>query len=148
MKYTADLHIHSFYSRATSKDLTFEYLYKWAQIKGLQVVATGDIAHPGWLNEMKEKLEPAEEGLFKLKDEYVKKINEEIPKACRGTVRFLIGGEISNIYKKNDKVRKIHNVVFTPSFDATQKLQAELEKIGNIRSDGRPILGLDARDLF
>lgn len=148
MKYTADLHIHSFYSRATSKDLTFEYLYKWAQIKGLQVVATGDIAHPGWLNEMKEKLEPAEDGLFKLKDEYAKKINEEIPEACRGTVRFLIGGEISNIYKKNDKVRKIHNVVFVPSFEATQKLQAELEKIGNIRSDGRPILGLDARDLL
>ena len=63
-------------------------------------------------------------------------------------VRFLIGGEISNIYKKNDKVRKIHNVVFTPSFEATEKLQAELEKIGNIRSDGRPILGFDARDLF
>ncbi len=148
MKFIADLHIHSFYSRATSKDLTFEYLWKWAQLKGVQVVATGDVAHPGWLHEMKEKLEPAEEGLFKLKNEYENKIKEEVPKACQGTVRFLIGGEISNIYKKNDKVRKIHNVVFTPSFDATEKLQAELEKIGNIRSDGRPILGLDARDLF
>lgn len=148
MKYTADLHIHSFYSRATSKDLTFEHLWKWAQLKGLQVVATGDIAHPGWLEEIKEKLEPAEEGLFKLKSEYEIKVKEEIPKACKSTVRFLIGGEISNIYKKNDKVRKIHNVVFTPSIEATEKLQARLEKIGNIRSDGRPILGLDSRDLL
>ena len=148
MKFTADLHIHSFYSRATSKDLTFEYLWKWAQLKGVHVVGTADIAHPGWLQEMKDKLEPAEEGLFKLKSEYENAIKEEVPKACQGIVRFLIGGEISNIYKKNDKVRKIHNVVFTPSFDATEKLQAELEKIGNIRSDGRPILGLDARDLL
>ncbi|MGD8782366.1 MAG: UvrD-helicase domain-containing protein [Ignavibacteria bacterium] len=148
MKFIADLHIHSFYSRATSKDLTFEYLWKWAQLKGVHVVGTGDIAHPGWLQEMKDKLEPAEEGLFKLKSEYENKIKDEVPKACRGTVRFLIGGEISNIYKKNDKVRKIHNVVFTPSIDAAEKLQAELEKIGNIRSDGRPILGLDARNLL
>lgn len=148
MKLIADLHIHSFYSRATSKDLTFEYIYKWARIKGVNIVATGDIAHPGWFKEMKEKLAPAEEGLFKLKDEFEKKISPEIPKACDGIVRFLIGGEISNIYKKNDKVRKIHNVVFTPSFKATEKLQTQLEKIGNIRSDGRPILGLDARDLL
>ena len=105
MKFIADLHIHSFYSRATSKDLTFEHLWKWAQLKGVNVVGTGDVAHPGWLEEMKEKLEPAEEGLFKLKPEYVSKIKDEVPKACSAEVRFLIGGEISNIYKKNDKVR-------------------------------------------
>ena len=69
MKFIADLHIHSFYSRATSKELNFEHLYKWAQIKGIQVVATGDITHPGWLGEIKKKLEPAEQGLFKLKNE-------------------------------------------------------------------------------
>ena len=148
MKYTADLHIHSFYSRATSKELTFEHLWKWAQIKGLQVVATGDIAHPGWLNEIKEKLEPAEDGLFKLKSEYETKVKDEVPKACQNIVRFLIGGEISNIYKKNDKVRKVHNLVYTPSIEATEKLQDKLDKIGNIRSDGRPILGLDSRDLL
>ncbi len=148
MKFIADLHIHSFYSRATSKDLTFEHLWKWAQLKGVHVVATGDVAHPGWLAEIKEKLEPAEEGLFRLKSEYESKVKDEIPGACERIVRFLIGGEISNIYKKNDKVRKIHNVVFTPSIEATEKLQARLEKIGNIRSDGRPILGLDSRDLL
>jgi uncharacterized protein (TIGR00375 family) len=148
MKFVADLHIHSHYSRATSKDLNFEHLTKWAQLKGVQVVGTGDIAHPGWLQEMKDKLEPAEEGLFRLKDEYTRAIEKEVPGACHNTVRFMLAGEISNIYKKNDKVRKIHNVVFLPTFEAVEKFQAELEKIGNIRSDGRPILGLDARDLL
>jgi DNA helicase-2/ATP-dependent DNA helicase PcrA len=148
MKFVADLHIHSHFSRATSKDLDFEHLSKWAQLKGVHVVGTGDIAHPGWLEEMKQKLEPAEEGLFRLKEEFAKPIQREVPKPCQGTVRFMLAGEISNIYKKNDRVRKIHNVVFLPSFEAVEKFQTELEKIGNIRSDGRPILGLDSRDLL
>jgi DNA helicase-2/ATP-dependent DNA helicase PcrA len=145
MKFIADFHIHSFYSRATSKELNFEQLNRWAQIKGIQVVGTGDISHPGWLNEMEEKLEPAEEGLFKLKSNVELK---NVPLACAGPVRFILAGEISNIYKKHDKVRKIHNIVFLPSFGAVRKFQNSLEKIGNIRSDGRPILGLDARDLL
>ena len=148
MKFIADLHIHSYFSRATSKTLNFEHLTKWAQLKGITVVGTGDIAHPGWLEEMKEKLEPAEEGLFRLKDDIAKPLQKEVHKACQGEVRFMLAGEISNIYKKNDKVRKIHNVVFLPSFAAVEKFQAELEKIGNIRSDGRPILGLSSRDLL
>ena len=148
MKLVADLHLHSHYSRATSKNLTLEHLWKWAQIKGVQVVATGDIAHPGWLAELRDKLEPAEAGLFRLKPEHTAALADQVPAACRGTVRFLIGGEISNIYKKYDRTRKVHNIVFAPSFDATARLQVELEKIGNIRSDGRPILGLDSRDLL
>ena len=148
MHLTADLHLHSHYSRATSPDLTFEHLWKWAQLKGVNVVGTGDIAHPGWLAEMRAKLEPAEEGLFRLKDEYAAAVAEEVPAACRGTVHFLLTGEISNIYKRHDKTRKVHNVVFAPSLDALARLQASLEKIGNIRSDGRPILGLDSRDLL
>ncbi len=146
MKFFADLHIHSHYSRATSKDLDFEHLNQWAQLKGLQVVGTGDISHPGWLQEMREKLEPAEEGLFRLKESYARAI--PVPEACRGPVRFLLAGEISSIYKKYDKVRKVHNVIFAPSLAAVEKIQAALEKIGNIRSDGRPILGLDSRDLL
>ena len=148
MKLVADIHLHSHYSRATSRDLTLEHLWKWAQIKGVQVVATGDIAHPGWLAELRDKLEPAEEGLFRLKPEHTAAVADQVPAACRGSVRFLIGGEISNIYKKYDRTRKVHNVVFAPSFEATARLQQELEKIGNIRSDGRPILGLDSRDLL
>ncbi len=148
MRLVADLHLHSHYSRATSRDLTLEHLWKWAQLKGVQVVATGDVAHPGWLAEMRDKLEPAEAGLFRLRPQFAEAMAAEVPGSCRGTVRFLIGGEISNIYKKRDRTRKVHNIVFCPSFETTANLQAALEKIGNIRSDGRPILGLDSRDLL
>jgi DNA helicase-2/ATP-dependent DNA helicase PcrA len=148
MKFVADLHLHSHYSRATSKNLNFEHLSKWAQLKGVHVVGTGDIAHPGWLQEMKDKLEPAEEGLFRLKDASAKEIESEVPQVCQAPVRFMLAGEISSIYKKNDKVRKVHNVIFAPTLESVEKIQAALEKIGNIRSDGRPILGLDSRDLL
>ncbi|MBE7473282.1 MAG: AAA family ATPase [Anaerolineae bacterium] len=148
MKFVADVHLHSHYSRATSKDLTLEHLSKWAQLKGVHVVGTGDIAHPGWLQEMKQKLEPAEEGLFRLKDEIAKAIQSQVFPACHAPVRFILAGEISSIYKKHEQVRKIHNVIFAPTFEAMEKIQAALERIGNIRSDGRPILGLDSRDLL
>ncbi|HRA65998.1 MAG TPA: UvrD-helicase domain-containing protein, partial [Caldilinea sp.] len=148
MKFVADLHIHSHYSRATSKDLTLEHLWKWAQIKGVTVVATGDISHPGWLAELQQKLTPAEPGLFRLQEEFAAAVVDDIPPACRGEVRFLLGGEISNIYKRHGKTRKVHNLVFAPDLDTVGRLQARLERIGNIRSDGRPILGLDSRDLL
>ncbi len=148
MKLVADLHIHSHFSRATSGNLTFEHLTRWAQLKGIHVVGTGDIAHPGWLAEMREKLAPAEDGLFRLKDEYAAAVQNQVPPACQAPVRFILGGEISNIYKRGERTRKIHNVVFAPSFEVVERLQAQLERIGNIRSDGRPILGLDSRDLL
>jgi DNA helicase-2/ATP-dependent DNA helicase PcrA len=148
MKIIADLHIHSHYSRATSKNLDFEHLAQWAQLKGVNVVGSGDISHPGWLREMYDKLVPAEDGLFRLKDEVARAVQEVVPAACHAPVRFLLTGEISSIYKKNDRVRKVHNVIFAPSLSIVEKIQAELEKIGNIRSDGRPILGLDSRDLL
>jgi DNA helicase-2/ATP-dependent DNA helicase PcrA len=148
MKLVADLHIHSHFSRATSPNLTFEHLTRWAQLKGIHVVGTGDIAHPGWLAEMREKLEPAEDGLYRLKAEHATAVQAQVPPACHAPVRFMLGGEISNIYKRGDRTRKVHNVVFAPSFDALERLQARLEKIGNIRADGRPILGLDSRDLL
>lgn len=148
MNLVADLHIHSHFSRATSQNLTFEHLTRWAQLKGIHIVGTGDIAHPGWLTEMRAKLEPAEDGLFRLKDSFAAAVQAEVPPACHALVRFMLGGEISNIYKRGDKTRKIHNIVFAPSFEAVEKLQARLERIGNIRSDGRPILGLDSRDLL
>jgi len=147
-RYVADLHIHSHYSRATSKDLDLEHLAQWAQLKGVQVVATGDIAHPGWLAELQEKLEPAEDGLFRLKAEVLAPIQTAVPATCQAAVRFLLGGEISNIYKRHDQVRKVHNLCFFPSFAALERFQARLERIGNIRADGRPILGLDSRDLL
>lgn len=146
--FIADLHIHSHFSRATSKNLTPEFLNTWAKIKGLNVVGSGDFTHPGWLKELEEKLESAEPGLYKIRKEYDKNINEFILNLPQNDVRFMLTGEISTIYKKNDKVRKIHNVVFSPNFDVVRKIQNKLSKIGNITSDGRPILGLDAKDLL
>ncbi len=148
MKFYADLHIHSKYSRATAKNLDLEHLYLWAQYKGIQLVGTGDFVHPVWLKELETKLEPAEEGLFKLKEKYAKAIDAQVPKACRGTVRFMLTVEISNIYKRLDKVRKVHNLIWASSFESARKIQAKLGSIGNIKSDGRPILGLDSRDLL
>jgi len=148
MKFVADLHIHSHFSRATSKDLTFEQLARWAQLKGVHVVGSGDIAHPGWLQEMRARLQPAEDGLYRLNDDLAAAVQQTVPPTCHAPVRFVLGGEISSIYKKHGQTRKIHNVIFAPDFDAVAKIQAALEKIGNIRADGRPILGLDARDLL
>jgi uncharacterized protein (TIGR00375 family) len=144
----ADLHIHSHYSRATSKDLTIEHLALWAQRKGIHVVGAGDIAHPGWLQEMRAKLVPAEQGLFRLRDDVAVAVQENVPPACRQPVRFMLAGEISNIYKRHGAVRKVHNIIFAPFLEIVERIQQALEKIGNIRADGRPILGLDSRDLL
>lgn len=148
MKFYADIHVHSRFSRATSKDLDLEHLALWAQIKGIDVVGTGDFVHPGWLKELKAKLEPAEPGFFKLKKEYAASTQRDLPPSCMREVRFMLSCEISNIYKRLDKVRKVHNLIYAPDFGAADKIQSELAKIGNIASDGRPILGLDSRDLL
>jgi len=147
MRFIADLHIHSHHSIATSSSLTPENLDLWAHRKGIQVIGTGDIFHPGWYQEIKEKMMPAEDGLYKLKDEYCIKKDSLIPSSAH-TVRFILSGEISSIYKKNGKVRKVHNLILSSSFDAVKKIQSKLETVGNISSDGRPILGLPSKDLL
>ncbi len=148
MKFIADLHIHSRFSRATSSDLTPENLWLWGQRKGLQVIATGDTIHPQWLDELEEKLEPAEDGFYQLREKFTRAPAKELPASCRGPVRFILSTEISSIYKKGDKVRKVHNVVVLSSIAAARKYQKRLEAIGNIKSDGRPILGLDSKDVL
>ncbi|MCP3874542.1 MAG: DNA helicase, partial [Desulfobacteraceae bacterium] len=148
MKFIADLHVHSKYSRATAKNFDFENMYIAAQLKGITVLGTGDFTHPEWFSEIKNKLEPAEEGLFRLKTDISKVCDEKVPYSCRGRVRFMLVSEISNIYKKNEKTRKNHNLVFMPDLASAEKFNNRLDKIGNIKSDGRPILGLDARDLL
>jgi DNA helicase-2/ATP-dependent DNA helicase PcrA len=148
MEFIADLHVHSKYSRATAKNLDLENLYMAAQLKGVTVVGTGDFTYPAWFSEICEKLEPAEAGLFKLKKEYATDCDQQIPRSCRNKVRFILSTEISNIYKKNDKTRKNHNLVLMPDLAAVEKFNAKLDNIGNIKSDGRPILGLDARNLL
>ena len=148
MKFIADFHVHSKFSRATAKNLDLENLYIAAQLKGINLLGTGDFTHPGWFLEIKKKLVPAEEGLFKLKNEFSKECDKQVPDSCRGKVRFLLTSEISNIYKKNKKTRKNHNLVFVPDIDIAEKFSSKLDKIGNIKSDGRPILGLDTKNLL
>lgn len=148
MRFITDFHIHSKYSRATSKQMDIENLNQWGQVKGINVIGTGDFTHPAWFAELQEKLEPAENGLFKIKDKYAKQANLNIPASCKSDMRFLLSAEISSIYKKNGKVRKMHNLVFAPSFEFAGRLNMQLDRIGNIRSDGRPILGLDAKNLL
>lgn len=148
MKFAADLHLHSKYSRATAKNLDLENLYRAAQIKGVLLVGTGDFTYPAWIKEIEEKLEPAEQGLFALKKEFAKKIDPTVPESCKNPVRFILQSEISNIYKKDGKVRKNHNLIYFSDIETVKKFNARLDAIGNIRSDGRPILGLDAADLL
>lgn len=148
MKIIADLHVHSKYSRATAKDLDLEHLYVCAQMKGIQLVATGDFSHPAWFSEIEAKLEPAEPGLLRLKSDTTQVLEERVPLSCRGEVRFVLVTEISNIYKSAGRTRKNHNLVFVPDLETAKTLNRNLEQIGNIHSDGRPILGLDARDLL
>lgn len=145
MKEIADLHIHSRYSRATSKEGTPEILELWARKKGITLLGTGDFTHPVWREELKEKLTPAEGGVYKLKEEY---ILEDSEKYGGRQPRFVVSGEISSIYKKSGKVRKVHNVILLPGLEAAEKLSQKLETIGNLHSDGRPILGLDCRELL
>ncbi|GAB6096000.1 UvrD-helicase domain-containing protein [Desulfatiferula olefinivorans] len=148
MKFIADLHIHSKYSRATAGNLDLEHLYVEARKKGIQVVGTGDSTHPAWFAELKDKLVPDEEGLFRLRPDLEAACDRLVPPSCAGPVRFMLESEISSIYKKNGKTRKNHNLVYFPDFDSAGRFNAKLDVIGNIRSDGRPILGLDARNLL
>jgi uncharacterized protein (TIGR00375 family) len=134
MKFAADFHIHSKYSRATSPLMDLENLDRWAIIKGIKILGTGDFTHPEWFKNLKEKLKPAEAGLFGLK-------NSDSP------TRFILTSEISCIYSKNNKVRKVHIIIFAPSFEAVEKINAQLGKVGNLKADGRPILGLDVKEL-
>lgn len=145
MQMIADLHIHSKYSRATSPKMDLPHIDYWARLKGIDVIATGDFTHPAWVKEIKEKLRPAEEGLFKLQEEYQL---EKAKKLGACDPRFMLETEISSIYKKDGAVRKIHNNLYAPSIEAVEKINARLNAIGNLKSDGRPILGLDAKKLL
>ena len=146
MNFIADFHIHSLYSRATSKHSNLTGLAAWAGAKGIQVIGTGDFTHPGWFEELQTQLIPAEQGLFKLADPAIMPVLPDI--TPRKDIRFLLTTEISCIYKRHDKTRKIHHIIFCPDFEQAKQFNTKLATIGNIHSDGRPILGLDSRDLL
>ena len=144
----ADLHIHSRFSRACSKDCDIEHLSAWALRKGLTVLGTGDFTHPAWAAELRETLVPAEPGLFRVRPDLEKRLLRDSAATCAGTVRFMLSVEISTIYRRDERTRKVHHLIYAPSFDAADRITAALAKIGNLASDGRPILGLDSRDLL
>lgn len=148
MTFIADLHIHSHFSRATSKSLDPEHLALWAQKKGIGVLGTGDFTHPGWVSELQDNLIEAEDGLYRLKPDLQKTVDSQVPFSCPGPTHFLLSGEISCIYKKDGKTRKVHHLILMPDMASVLKLNQQLDRIGNIASDGRPILGLDSRDLL
>jgi len=134
MKFVGDFHIHSKYARATSPDMNLENLDTWAKIKGIKVISTGDFTHPAWFKELQEKLEPAEQGLYKLKGSGVE-------------TRFILTTEISCIYSEKGAVRKVHLLIFAPSLEAVEKINARLGVVGNLKADGRPIIGINSKEV-
>ncbi len=149
MQHIVDLHIHSHLSRATSKSCNIEGLYYWGKLKGIHIIGTGDFTHPTWFAELRDKLEPAEPGLFKVKKSIANEIDKTLPPSVHDSlIRFVPTSEIATIYKKGDKVRKLHQVLVVPSFTEVSAINSRLERIGNLKADGRPILGLDSKELL
>jgi uncharacterized protein (TIGR00375 family) len=145
MRFIADLHVHSHYSRATSPDMCPEGIWKWAQLKGITVIGAGDFTHPEWIKELKKKLDPLGNGLFGIKKKYW---TDDVPESCGADVSFILSAEVSSIYSKNGRTRKVHSIILAPDFASAERLNLALSRIGNLKSDGRPILGLDAKKLL
>jgi superfamily I DNA/RNA helicase/PHP family Zn ribbon phosphoesterase len=148
MRFHADLHVHSKYSRACSRDCDLEHLAWWAAVKGVRVVGTGDFTHPAWAEELRTRLVPAEPGLFRLRSEIEREVMSRLPAVCRTPVRFLLSTEISTISKRGDRTRKVHHLLFSRDLDGVAEITRRLARVGNLAADGRPILGLDPRDLL
>lgn len=146
MRYICDFHLHSKYSRATSPQMNLEDLDYWARLKGIQILGTGDFTHPEWLKELKTKLEPAETGLFKLKNS--RNIRDDIRGKFESDVRFILTTEVSCIYTKNGVGRRIHLIIFLPDFQSVEKFNTQLSWSANLKVDGRPMLGLDAKEIL
>lgn len=134
MRFIADFHIHSKYSRATSKDMEVETLAQWAKKKGITLLGTGDFTHPTYYAELKSKLEPLDNGLFQLKKRDL-------------DVYYILTTEVSNVYTQDGKVRRIHNLIFAPSFEVVEKINLKLGNFGKLSSDGRPVFGFSAKEL-
>lgn len=130
MSFIADLHIHSKYSRATSKDMVIPEIARWTERKGIKLVGTGDFTHPDWIEHLKQELVPAGGDLYRHNETF-----------------FILSTELSHIYSKFGKLRKIHMVIFVPTFEDANKVARIAGKYGKIASDGRPILGLDAAEM-
>ncbi|HEX2965933.1 MAG TPA: endonuclease Q family protein [Syntrophorhabdaceae bacterium] len=145
MRFFADLHIHSRYSIATSSDMLPVEIWRWAQIKGIKLVGTGDFTHPLWFRELTRVLEPVGNGTFRLRENFK---GDNVPLSCVSDTFFMLSSEISCIYRKANKTRKVHCLVYVPDFESARRIGSVLSRIGKVNSDGRPILGLDAKELL
>ncbi len=149
MRFHADLHIHSKYARACSRDSDLEHLTWWARRKGIALMGTGDFTHPVWFEQLRENLVPAEPGLFRLREERAPDVLGPPPAgAAPDQVRFMLSTEVSTVYRRGERTRKIHHLVYMPGFDEAAAFNARLERIGNLSADGRPVLGMDSRALL
>ena len=148
MAFFADLHVHSRFSRATSRDCDLEHIAFWARKKGISVIATGDFTNPEWLREIEGKLVPAEPGLFRLRPDIEREVEGCLSGIPGNQTRFVLEVEISTIYKGGDRTRKVHHLIYVPDLATARRLVESLSRIGNLASDGRPILGLDSKDLL
>jgi uncharacterized protein (TIGR00375 family) len=140
MRFIADFHVHSKYSRATSKDMDVESMARWASLKGVSLMGTGDFTHPFYFAELKQKLKPLGNGLFTLKKEYQKN-------ASGSEVHFMLTTEVSNMFQQGGGSRRIHTMIFAPDFKVVEKINGELSELGKLSSDGRPIFGFSAKEL-
>jgi uncharacterized protein (TIGR00375 family) len=149
LPFVADLHIHSKYSRACSRDLSLDSLAWWARRKGITLLGTGDFTHPAWHQHLTESLVEAEPGLYRLHPDRERDVLKRLPPALAATeTRFMLSVEISTIYKRDDRTRKVHHLIYLPDLASVTRFNTALGRIGNLGADGRPILGLDSRDLL
>lgn len=140
MQYVSDLHLHSKYSRAVSRDMILPTMARWGKKKGIGILSTGDWTHPLWFREIRSQLEEESEGLFKLKSQNSNAEQEPL---------FLLSTEVASIYKQGEKLRRIHNLVFAPNFGTAEKINKELVGRGcNLHADGRPIIGISSKNLL
>ena len=148
MSFHADLHVHSRYARATSRNADLVELAWWARRKGIAVLGTGDFTHPAWFEELTGSLVPAEPGLFRLRDELDRAVVERLPASCRGPLRLLLTVEVSTAFHRDGRARRMHHLLYVPALDAAAALSRRLGRSGNLAEDGRPTLAMDARDLL
>src|SRR6266540_3706150 len=148
MRFYADLHVHSRYARATSRNADLAQLAWWARRKGITVLGTGDFTHPAWFAELEAALVPAEPGLYRLRDELDRAVVDRLPPSCRGPLRLLLAVEVATAFRRDGRARRMHHLLYAPDLRTAARLSQRLGRSGNLVEDGRPTLALDARDLL
>jgi DNA helicase-2/ATP-dependent DNA helicase PcrA len=148
MPFFVDLHVHSRYARATSRNANLVELAWWARRKGITVLGTGDFTHPAWSQELRDGLVPAEPGLFRLRDELERAVVERLPPSCREPLRFLLQVEVSTAFHRDGRARRMHHLLYVPDLEVAAILTDRLGRRGNLSEDGRPTLAMDASDLL